>query len=254
MRQALGFLTIVGRSSTPSGSARAWFAPVGLLVGATLGLLWWGAGEAWSPLVAGALVVVADLVLTGALHLDGLADSADGLLPHLPRERRLEVMRAPDIGAFAVATVAAVLLLRWAAAASMPVGGWRAIALYGGLWSFSRGAMAVTMTAVPYARAASGGGLASAFADVGTGVDETDERRRALQVSLLTLIAVTLGTAGCVLARGFPGAIALLAAALTAAGVVALGVRRLGGFTGDVLGAAGVLAETVGLVVAAAKW
>ncbi len=75
-----------------------------------------------------------------------------------------------------------------------------------------------------------------------------------MQVALLTLIAVTLGTAGCVLARGFPGAIALCAAALTAAGVVALGVRRLGGFTGDVLGASGVLAETVGLVVAAAKW
>jgi adenosylcobinamide-GDP ribazoletransferase len=75
-----------------------------------------------------------------------------------------------------------------------------------------------------------------------------------LQVAVLTLIAAGLGSAGCLLGRGFGGAIALCAAALTAAAVVALAVRRIGGFTGDVLGAAGVLAETVGLVVAAAKW
>jgi adenosylcobinamide-GDP ribazoletransferase len=252
VRQALGFLTIVGRSSTPTGAARAWFAPVGVAVGALVGLAWWGASEAWSPLVAGALVVVADLVVTGALHVDGLADSADGLLPHLPRARRLEVMSAPDVGAFGVATVAATLLLRWAAAASLPISGWRAVALYAGLWAFSRGAMAVAMTAVPYARAGSGGGLASAFVDdrhaQGAG------RGRAVQVALLTLIAAGLGSAGCLLGRGFPGAIALCAAALAAAGVVWLAVRRLGGFTGDVLGAAGVVAETVGLVVAAARW
>jgi adenosylcobinamide-GDP ribazoletransferase len=248
VRQALGFLTIFGRSSTPTDATRAWFAPVGAIVGALLGLLWWGASQAWPPLVAGALVVVADLVLTGALHLDGLADSADGLLPHLTRDRRLEVMSAPDVGAFAVATVAATLLLRWSAAAALPVSGWRAVALYAGLWSFSRGAMAVAMTAVPYARATTGGGLASAF------VGEVDDRRRAVQVALLVLIAAGLGSAGCLLGRGFAGAIALCAAALAVAAVVWLGVRRLGGFTGDVLGAAGVLAETVGLVVAAAKW
>ena len=60
----------------------------------------------WPP----AVVVAADLALTGMLHVDGLADTADGLLPHLERERRLEVMAEPAVGAFAVAVVGVVLL------------------------------------------------------------------------------------------------------------------------------------------------
>ena len=54
------------------------------------------------------------------LHVDGLADSADGLLPHMPRERRLEVMSDPTVGAYGVAVTVCVLLLRFAALASMP--------------------------------------------------------------------------------------------------------------------------------------
>ena len=109
---ALSFLTVVGRGRAPSRSSLVWFGPVGLLVGAACGLVRWGAGAWWAAAVAAVLTVGVDLVLTGALHLDGLADSADGLLPHLERDRRLAVMAAPDVGAFAIATVVVALLLR----------------------------------------------------------------------------------------------------------------------------------------------
>lgn len=99
--------------------------------------------------------------------------------------------------------------------------------------------MAVALRAVPYAR--EGGGLASAF--VGT--------RSWLG---LALVGATCGLGLGVLAAGAAGAAAVAVAAVAGGGVVALGVSRLGGHTGDVLGAAGMMAETVGLVVAAARW
>jgi adenosylcobinamide-GDP ribazoletransferase len=168
------------------------------------------------------------------LHFDGLLDSADGLLAHLPRDRRLAVMSSPEIGAFGVATGLAVLLARWAAIATIRP----APLLLAGLWCCSRTLMAAVMRVVPYAR--EGGGLASAF--LGGAVS----------------IAVAVGgLAALLLAAGWrtvAGPVAVLAAAGSGAGVVLLARRKLGGFTGDVLGAAGVVAETVGLVVAVAKW
>lgn len=235
MLAALAFLTPIGGARRPDGRTFAWFPVVGALLGATLGLLWLGADRWWPPAVVGALVVVADLGLTGMLHLDGLVDAADGLLPHLDRERRLEVMADPTIGAFALAVASGTLLLRFAALASIRPD----VALLAGLWCASRTLMAVTARTVPYARA---GGLAAAFQGGGA------------------IGIATLGTAGSValvLAASGPvarGPVALAAAVAAGVGVVALGRRKLGGYTGDVLGAAGVVAETVGLLVAAARW
>ena len=99
VRRALAFLTPLGRAAVPDSRTMSWFPVVGALVGAVVGCVWWGADRLWPPAVAAALTVAADLALTGMLHVDGLADSADGLLPHLPRKRRLEVMADPAIGA-----------------------------------------------------------------------------------------------------------------------------------------------------------
>lgn len=222
-RQAIAFLTPVGGAATPSPKALPWFPVVGAGIGAALGGVWWVAGELWPPVVAAAVVVAADLALTGLLHLDGLADSADGLLPHLPRERRLDVMAAPDVGAFGVGVAGAVLLLRWSALAVLRPDP----ALLAGLWCGSRTLMATVATTVPYARDE---GLATAF----------------LGGPLTWPIAVV----GAVIAGVLAGvaAVGVLAGLL----VVALAKRRVGGFTGDVLGAAGVVGETAGLLVAAA--
>ena len=234
LAEALAFLTPLGRARRPTPAAVPWFPVVGAGLGLLLGLVWWGAAQVWPALVAGALVVAADLALTGLLHLDGLVDAADGLLPHLDRARRLEVMRAPDAGAFGVGTAGAVLLLRWSALASMrphPL-------LLGALWCSSRTAMAFTVGHVPYARA---GGIAEDF----RGGD-----RHTLLLAAAAAGALALAAGWSVPAGPVAGAAALVAFGL----VVLLGRRRLGGFTGDVLGAAGLVAETVGLGVAAARW
>src|SRR5829696_7389425 len=122
MLDALGFLTVAGRSRPPTRRV----------------LVWCGAANVWPAPVAAAIVVAADLGITGLLHIDGLADSADGLLPHLDRERRLAVMATPDVGAFGVAVVAAVLLLRFAALASTDPDGWKAIAFLAATWCAAR--------------------------------------------------------------------------------------------------------------------
>ncbi|TMK63295.1 MAG: adenosylcobinamide-GDP ribazoletransferase [Actinobacteria bacterium] len=117
MREALGFLTVLGGPHELTPRALRWFPVVGAAVGALVGVVWWSANLVFAPLLAAVLAVAADLLLTGMLHVDGLADAADGLLPHAARERRLAIMRAPDIGAYAVAVVGVVLVTRVAALA-----------------------------------------------------------------------------------------------------------------------------------------
>ncbi|HEV7865632.1 MAG TPA: bifunctional adenosylcobinamide kinase/adenosylcobinamide-phosphate guanylyltransferase, partial [Acidimicrobiia bacterium] len=167
LRQAIGFLTPLGGAATPSPAAFAWFPLVGALLGLVLGGIWWGTEDRLGPLAAAALVVTADLALTGAIHFDGLLDSADGLLPHLRPERRLAVMADPHVGAFAVAAGGSALLLRAAAVASL--GAARPL-LLAALWSHSRTAMAVTALSGRYARPS---GLASSFLAGGSPVAPT---------------------------------------------------------------------------------
>lgn len=236
MRRAVAFLTPVGGAVSPSPSAVPWFPVVGALVGAAVGAAWWGADRLWPPAVAAALAVAADLLLTGALHADGLADTADGLLPPLDRERRLDAMADPRVGAFGVVAVVTALLLRWAAFASREP----SVLAVAGVWCASRTVMAVTLLSVRYARP---GGLAASF---------RGGAARPLPVS-----AVGMGGAAALVAAGVglvPAAAAVAAVAGGGMVVVALAVRRIGGYTGDVLGAAGLVGETAGLLVLAARW
>jgi adenosylcobinamide-GDP ribazoletransferase len=238
VRGAVGFLTVIGPARAPRPADLGWFGAVGAALGAALGLVWWATSEIWPAPIAAALVLVADLALTGLLHVDGLADSADGLLPPLARERRLAVMAEPGVGAFAVATVAVVLLTRWAAVAALPVSGWRGVVLLAAVWATARAAMVLVLATQPYARAE--GGLASSF---------TDAPAAAAVGATVTIVAAL------VVSLPRPGAPVGIAVSIVAGGLVALLARkRLGGYTGDVLGAIGVVTETVALVVAAADW
>lgn len=241
MRSAIAFLTAVGRAESPGPATLDWFPAVGALLGVSVGAVWWAASREWAPALVAAIVVAGDLGLTGLLHLDGLIDSADGLLAPMARNRRLEVMAQPDCGAFGVGAAAVVLLLRWSALDSLSLESRsfvRSVLLIGGLWCLSRTLIAVVARTRVYARPA--GGLVSAFAGpvhwpflaagVGAGVAMLAGWR----------LGPGLAAGGCALVSG--------------ASVVALAERRIGGYTGDVLGAALMVAETVGLVVAAARW
>lgn len=230
MLSAIGFLTVLGAARSPDHRTLWFFPLVGAGVGGLLALVQLGAGAVWAPGVVATLVVLADLAVTGLLHVDGLADSTDGLLPHLPADRRLAVMATPDVGAFALAVVPAVLLARWSALATDRIDPLAVV----GVWAMARTVAAGVPALVPYARQE---GLATAFLSGGhAGV----------------LVALVPVGALLVMASGVAGAAALAAGVATAGGVVMLARRRIGGFTGDVLGAAIVLAETAALLALAA--
>jgi adenosylcobinamide-GDP ribazoletransferase len=239
----------LGGAASPTRTAFVWFPVVGALLGLVLGSIWWAAEDALGVFAAAALVVAADLALTGALHFDGLLDSADGLLPHLPAERRLAVMAEPHVGAFAIAVGGSTLLLRTAALTAL---GTARPLLLAALWCLSRTAMAVTALTGRYARTH---GLASSFLsesaqETGAPATEGSSSSGALWVAPAPIGTVLV--CGLALADDLGSVVAALAAAVAAVGVGALARRRIGGFTGDTLGAGGVVAETVGLLTAVA--
>lgn len=221
----------------PGTLARAmrFFPVVGALVGGGAGLVFWAAHAVLPPLVAALVAVLAGVLLTGALHEDGLADTADGLGARGGREKRLEVMRDSRSGAYGVLALVFSVALRAAALAAAP----SAVAGLGALVAaaaWSRALIPVAMQVMPPARA---DGLGA-----GAGVPDAT-------------IAATAAGLGVVLALaglGLAAPVAVLAALAVAWGVVAVARRALGGFTGDVLGAVQQAAEMAVLVAAAGVW
>jgi adenosylcobinamide-GDP ribazoletransferase len=175
------------------------------------------------------------------MHFDGLADAGDGLVAPMSRERRLQAMADPAIGAFGAISVGAVLVLRVAALAALRP----APLVLGGLWCASRTTMVIMTETMTYARP---NGLVADF------VSSAARTTTQLVVVRAAAAAGLLLAAGLVvLGRGVHG-LAALGGELVAMGAVAvLSRRRIGGYTGDVLGAAGVLGETLGLVILAAR-
>ncbi len=231
MLSAVSFLTVLGPPRAPDARTIRWFPLVGAVLGAVLAATYWGVHALWPPLVAAVLVVAADLILTGALHFDGLADTADGLLPHMERQRRLVVMKEPTIGAFALVVTVVLLMARGAVFTDPEIEPLTLVAI----WAMSRTFVAVVPAVMPYARA---DGLATPFVDGAT---------RWLALWLVPCVAALIVT------RGPVGGVAAAAATLTAVGLVGLARRRLGGFTGDVLGAVIVVSETAALLAIAAR-
>jgi adenosylcobinamide-GDP ribazoletransferase len=234
-RRAVGFLTVapVRSHDALDGPALSWFPVVGLGLGAVLGGVWWGAGELWSPLVAATLVVAADLALTGLLHFDGLLDAGDGLLPPMTAERRLEVMADPAVGGFGAGVGGVALLLRVAVLASVAP----SVVLLAAVWCASRTAMVALVRFVPPARP---GGLAATVSGRGSPA----------VVGAGAALALMVGS----VAGPLDSVVALVGVAVGAGAVAWLALRRVGGVTGDVVGAAAVVGETVALLLVAADW
>ncbi|MDE3194563.1 MAG: adenosylcobinamide-GDP ribazoletransferase [Chloroflexota bacterium] len=233
---ALGFLTIAPLRLSSDVPRRAFPLAVALfpVVGLALGAVAGAADAALERFVPGSVAAAIDLALlavaTGGLHLDGLADAADGLLGNMPRERRLDAMREPGIGAFGVAAVALVLVVEYAALAATPPAT-RVVVLAVAL-AVSRWSMALILWRFPYARPA---GIATPFRD----------GLRAAHVAVAA--AVTAAVASALLASG--GIVLAVVGTAVALTVGWRAVDRLGGCTGDVYGAAGELAFATCLVV-----
>lgn len=231
---AIGFLTRlpvpakVFDGAAARSAQLAWYPVVGALIGALL----WGFGwlmSAAPPMLAAALLLFVWVVLTGGLHLDGLADSADAWVGGLgDRDRTLAIMKDPRSGPMGVAAVVMLLLLKFAALASLPHPGvalWLAPLL-------GRAALTAAFLSTPYVRS---GGMGSALLD-------------ASRVACVAGLAFTVVLA---LFGGWPGVRALLAATMVFALWRLACMQRLGGMTGDTCGALTELVEATVLVVLA---
>jgi len=229
VRSALAFLTVLPvatREGAPGERlGRAVFPAVGLLLGLVAWVALWLGSLLAGPLF-GAVAALATLaLLTGGLHLDGFADFADGMLVVASRERRLEIMRDPRLGAFGV--IGIVLLLLADAALLGRLSTHVALSALVAAGAFSRLTMLVVLVALPYVRPE---GLGRAA--VGSGGRD--------------LVLGALLAAPALLLDWRHAALGLVFAAAAAASVALLAQKRIGGATGDVYGA---VAETTQLAV-----
>jgi adenosylcobinamide-GDP ribazoletransferase len=236
---ALEFLTRLRVRRTPLGDlrsvadAQAWFPLVGLVIGALLVAVDWLARRALPDASAAVLVVVALVAITGALHLDGLADAADGLLSGRDREERLRIMHDVHAGSYAIVAIVCVLAMKWAGIAALPSGAhYEALLLAPCLARF---AMLLASATAPYARP---GGAGAAF------------HARAWPVATTAGAATALAASIVLFGAGGVAIVAFAAACGVAAG--AIGRRFVGGMTGDLFGATIEVSEALLLLAIAA--
>jgi adenosylcobinamide-GDP ribazoletransferase len=200
------------------------FPIVGLILGGVLAVLDYGVCRLFPPLPANVVMIILMLAVSGCFHMDGLADAADGFLSSRPREQILEIMKDSRVGPMGVIAIVCVLSLKISALSSVPGSlHWRVVLL---MPLAGRCALVLGMKAVSYARVQ--GGLASVFG----------------RPDWLALIAaISILSVASWLTLDMPG--------LAIAGVVLLMTigfslwcrRKIGGFTGDTLGAACEIAE-----------
>lgn len=247
LRFAFGTLTVlpvrVSRWDREAARGGMLWAPVaGLVVGAAAAavgvlLLLLGAG----PLLAAVATAAVPAVLTRGLHLDGLADTADGLGSGKPAEGALRIMKQSDIGPFGVITLLFVLLAQVGALAQAYGDSWARGAL-AAVVAAAAARLALTLAARAGVPAARPEGLGSAVAGV------VPTRRALLAAPLVIAAAAAAGTA-----LGADGAVRAAAAVVLAVVVAELllrhCVRRFGGVTGDVFGALAEAAATTALAV-----
>ncbi len=237
---AAGFLTRlpvpgwVGWAEDRMLRASRYFAVVGALVGLGGGLVWWLAGQVAPAMVAAGLALAAMTWLTGALHEDGLADCADGLGGGKTGAQALAIMRDSRVGSYGALALVFSVGLRWAALAALAPGwGVLALVLAGGV---GRAVMVPATALAGYARREGlGGGMADGAGPV--------------EVAAALGTALVLGLIG-----GWPGLLALVLALAVAGGFLLYMVRRVGGYTGDGLGAMAQLGEIAVMVVLAGAW
>ncbi len=232
VRLALTTLTVLplraGRVDRATAAVAMGVAPVvGLLLGGVLAVLLVALRAAGAPdLLAGALTVATAVLLTRGLHLDGLADTVDALGSYRSGGAALDVMKKPDIGPFGVAAIALVLLIQAAAMGPQAA-----------VLAWTAGRLAITVACRRGVPAARPDGLGALVAGTVPG-----------PVVAGLAVAVAAGAVWAVPGRPWQGPATVAVALLVVLVLLRHTVRRFGGVTGDVLGAAAEVATTVTLV------
>jgi adenosylcobinamide-GDP ribazoletransferase len=251
-RAALGMFTVIPVPATAidndtAGRAVLWLPAVGLLltVPAAAGLLAIEAPSESAPRrLLGATVAITVLaLLSGGLHLDGLADTADGLISRRPREEALAIMRRGDVGPLGIAVLLLVVLLQITSLAVLP-GPAGAGALVTASVTARVAVVLATGPSTPAARPAGFGALVAGR----TAAPARAGAAAALVVAVTTVSGLTGGLPLAVRAL-----VAVAAGLLTAAALRRAAQHRLGGVTGDVFGALIEAATAITLLVLAAS-
>jgi len=236
---AMQFLTIIPLpfdtrcQKEDLGRATACFPLVGLTVGGLLVGMYWLI-EPWlnRPMTA-ALLITALAAVTGALHLDGLADVCDGLAARGNRERFLAIMKDSQVGAVGAVGLVLGILLKWQALLAVPVGiTWQAVLLFPILGRF---AQVLAMAGAKHARQ---DGL-------GAVIIQGMAARHLIAALIITVAA-------CLLLLPVKGMIALTAVFAVTLVIKGYFQNRLGGLTGDIVGCISEIAEIVALIVLSA--
>jgi cobalamin 5'-phosphate synthase/cobalamin synthase len=242
---ALQFLTILPvpgihlARDADWGRATAWYPAAGLVLGAILAGLDWGLRWLLPGSVAAAVLLVAWVALSGALHIDGFVDCCDALLPPVSRERRLEILHDVHAGAFGIAGLVLLLLTKYTVLLALPdSAGSHPFRLAGLLLipTLARWAMSGAVLLYPYARPGPGLGQKA----------RTGAGRRQLAGATATALLVTGLAWG--LGLGWKALAILMVTLVTALAVAGWIQSRIGGLTGDAYGAICELGELAGLL------
>ncbi len=238
---ALRFITIL-----PAGPAAAYhpremiafFPAVGLMLGVILAFADTLFSAFFAPLLVGIMDVMVLAALTGALHLDGLADTADGLFAHKDRQSALSIMKDSRIGVMGAVALICLLLTKYGTFAALSAGGqagWTKFLILVLIPAYARAGMLFGIRFLPYARP-----------EGGTGSDLFSERLKSGEywgISACVLLSLLLGWRAILINAVF---------FVTCAGLIGFYRRRMGGITGDMLGAMCEITETTLLISAAA--
>jgi adenosylcobinamide-GDP ribazoletransferase len=234
--RTLTVLRVPGRDTETFSRSLFWFPAVGLLLGlmqAALG--YFGALLAWNELSA-AFVVLGGIALTRGMHADGLADLADGFWGGKTREAVLRIMKDPNVGSFGAIALSGMMLLKWIAILKLvSLGAFQFIA--GGVL-LARWVQVLLASALPYARRE--GGTAQSFVS-GAG-----------RLHIIVTTILTFAFLIPLFQTDISAFVAVTSVALAAALLIGvLSYRKIGGVTGDVLGAGSEVTELFVWIAAA---
>jgi adenosylcobinamide-GDP ribazoletransferase len=236
---AVQFLTSIPmplkRALSPGqlGRTTAYFPLVGLIIGGILAGLNWLLLYILPASVVNALLIVALVVITGAMHLDGLADTCDGIAGHKTVEERWRVMRDSRTGAFGVVGVALLLLVKYVSLNNIPDGLMTAVLIF--IPVASRWAMVYAIFTFPYARPE---GLGTAYKNA----------TRWPQFAVATVITLAI-TAALVLLFSYTGLL-LIPGIIVITSILAIYLKhKFAGLTGDTYGAINEVTEVTTLLL-----
>lgn len=219
------------------GHSARWFPLIGCVVGAIGGAIYLGAAAIWAPGLAALIALAAMVLVTGAFHEDGWADAFDGLFGGWTVERRLEIMRDSRIGTYGALSLLLLLAAKWQALASLPPA--EAFPVLVAAHAMARWSTLVLARSLPYVREQ------GPMKPVASGIG-------AVELGIGTLSAVLVLSLLATCSSLWLVALGTAATLVLMAGAALLFRARIGGITGDCLGAANQAIELLWLLMAAA--